>query len=240
MVSKGLMVFWGVVDFCLLAAGAISIAFSIIWRKQDLLMNMVVTNADLNAGLALGVFLLVTFLISIFAIVQRNHVTSGLVILNYVLIIDAIVVLVLGTRVWFFTLRERDNFFKIYKEQSDDTIRQIQNKFSCCGYFRADGVDPTDRVIVTNTTGTTDFCTPVQTDFIKFLDPAVNNNSKNFCVSGVTAFADYALNNIFSSMYGFMAIVLTLLVASLCVINQRKTDERFKRIDAKRGGKGFV
>jgi len=83
-----------------------------------------------SAGLALGVFLLVTFAISIFAIVQRNHVTVGLVVLNYALIVDAIVVVVLGTRVWYFTLRERDNFFKIYQRQSEDTIRFIQNKVS--------------------------------------------------------------------------------------------------------------
>jgi len=44
------MAFWGVVDFCLLAAGAISVAFSIIWRKPDVLMNMVVSNADLNGA----------------------------------------------------------------------------------------------------------------------------------------------------------------------------------------------
>lgn len=62
-------------------------------------------------------------------------------------------------------------------------------------------------------------------------------------------------------VYGFMAIVLCLLLASLCVIKkvclytfqmftifneknlycrQRQEDERFKKIDAKRGGRGFV
>jgi phosphopantetheinyl transferase len=53
-----------------------------------------------------------------------------------------------------------------------------------------------------------------------------------------------------------MAVVLSLLVASLCVIKkvsnrqiwahflklffQRQEEERFKKIDAKRGGRGFV
>ncbi|KAF5372928.1 hypothetical protein D9758_001745 [Tetrapyrgos nigripes] len=211
MVSKGLMAFWGVVDFCLLAAGAISVAFSIIWRKSDVLMNMTIHKSDLTAGLVLGITLLVTFAVSIFAIVQRNHVTIGLVVLNYALIVDAIIVLALGTRVWFFTLRERNNFHERYILQSDENIKFIQDKFSCCGYFNG-----SDHVVPSN------FCSTVQTAFINTLDPTDINNGANFC------------------MYGFMAIVLVLLLATLCVINKRKEEERFKKIDAKRGGKGFV
>lgn len=62
---------------------------------------------------------------------------------------------------------------------------------------------------------------------------------------------------ILSQVYGYMAIVLCLLLVSLCVIKkvtssyldcysaihfdlQRQEDERFKKIDAKRGGGGFV
>jgi hypothetical protein len=59
-------------------------------------------------------------------------------------------------------------------------------------------------------------------------------------------------------VYGYMAVILCLLLASLCVIkkvtsipfkcqsqqlnfnSQRQEDERFKKIDAKRGGRGFV
>jgi hypothetical protein len=37
-----------------------------------------------------------------------------------------------------------------------------------------------------------------------------------------------------------MAVVIALFLASLCVINKRVEEERFKRIDAKRGGRGFV
>jgi hypothetical protein len=37
-----------------------------------------------------------------------------------------------------------------------------------------------------------------------------------------------------------MAIVLSLFLASMCVIKRRQEEERFKRIDSKRGGRGFV
>lgn len=43
-----------------------------------------------------------------------------------------------------------------------------------------------------------------------------------------------------SSIYGFVGIVGALFLATVCVINERKLEVRFAKIDAKRGGSGFV
>ncbi|KAF9557666.1 tetraspanin Pls1 family [Agrocybe pediades] len=224
MVSKKLMGVWAALDFFLLAAGVVTLALSIVWRAPNVLMNMVISSADLTAGTILGIALLVTFVISIAAIVQRNHVTIGLVILNYALLVDAIGILVIGTFIWMYTLKERANFHVLWQAASSAARISIQDQFRCCGYF-----DGTDAEI-----GGT-FCT--SQDFVNSLP---TNVTTNFCVSPVTNFADVTLNNIFTWVYGFMAIVLCLLLASLCVIKKRQEDERFKKIDAKRGGRGFV
>jgi hypothetical protein len=76
----------------------------------------------------LGIALLVTFAGSIAAIVQRNHVTIGLVILNYVLIIDSIAIVVIGSFVWFYTLRERDNFHKYWLSANRETRISLQDR----------------------------------------------------------------------------------------------------------------
>jgi hypothetical protein len=230
MVSKRLMAFWAVVDLCILAAGVVSIAASVIYRKPDLLMNMVLTHAHLTAGLALGISMLICFAVSIAAIVQANHVTIGLVILNYFLVAEAIIVLVIGSFVWFPTLTERAVFDNAWLALSQDDRITLQDRFSCCGYFNA-----TDNAAIGG-----NFCTQTQVDFLSTLDLVNDNNAHFFCVSPITSFADYTLNNVFTSIYGFMAPVLCLLLASICVIYKRKEDERFKKIDAKRGGKGFV
>jgi len=224
MVSKVLLGVWAALDVLLLAAGAVALALSIVWRAPNILMNMVLSPADLTAGTVLGVALIVTFVISVAAIVQRNHVTIGLVILNYALLIDAIGILVIGTFVWFFTLEERANFHKLWLDATPTTRLTLQNQFKCCGYF--DGADLAE---------IGGFCQ--SQDFINKLDP---NVATNFCVTPVTGFADFTLNNVFTTVYGYMAIVLCLLLASLCVIKKRQEDERFKKIDAKRGGRGFV
>jgi len=215
---------WALFDFALLAAGGLSIAFSIIWRAPNLLLNLVFSPADLTAGMVLGIMLLITFLISIGAVLQRNSVTIGLALLNWVLVVDGIAVIFIGSWFWFFSLRERDNFHKIFAAQTPAIRIAIQDKLQCCGYFNS-----TDLVEIGGT-----FC--ADSNFVS----VTNNATGNFCVTPITAFADYALNNTFSSIYGFMAVVLGLFLASLCVINKRKEDERFKKIDAKRGGGGFV
>jgi len=207
-------------DFCLLAAGVVSIALSFAWRAPNPTVNLVLDNADLTAGLILGVVLLITFFISIGAIVQRNHVTIGLVILNWALVLDALGILIIGTFVWFFTLMERNNYHKAFQDTTAQNRIAIQDKFHCCGYFNT-----TDLLEVGGNT-----CSSQQA--------AQSLNST--CVTPITGFADVTLNDIFTTVYGFMAIVLALLLASLCVIKKRQEDERFKKIDAKRGGRGFV
>lgn len=80
------------------------------------------------AGLVLGIALLVTFVLSIVAVVQRNHITFGFVVLNYALLIDGLMIVVIGTFVWYFTLQERVNFHKVYSEQSSANRLFIQEK----------------------------------------------------------------------------------------------------------------
>lgn len=216
---------WVGLDILLVAAGALSLALSIVWRAPNILMNMAISSADLTAGTILGIALLVTFVISIAAIVQRNHVTIGLVILNYTLLIDAIGILCIGTFIWMYTLKERANFHLLWSEATPAVRITLQDQFKCCGYFNG-----TDLAEVGGS-----FCQ--SQDFINNL---ATNVTSNFCVTPITGFADYTLNNIFTTIYGMMSIVLCLLLASLCVIKKRQEDERFKKIDAKRGGRGFV
>lgn len=222
------MIVWGALDFLLLAAGAVAIALSVVWRQPNILMNMVLSDKELTAGTILGVSLLVTFVISIVALVQKSHVTFGFVLLNYALLVDALGIVVIGTFVWFFTLRERANFYDLWKAATPQVRIALQDQLKCCGYFN--GTD------VAEIGGS--FCTSAEV--IAALPVTKEAPEVSFCVSHITDFADMTLNNIFTTVYGYMAIVLCLLLASLCVIKKRQEDERFRRIDAKRGGRGFV
>jgi hypothetical protein len=201
-----------------MAAGAIAVAFSIIWRAPDMLRNILISPLDLTIGLVLGVMYLVTFAISIGAILQPVHVTLGLEILNWTLLVDALATIVIGSIVWYTTLKEQANFHIAWSQQSQQIRQGVQDMLQCCGYFNS-----TDLGVIAG------FCA----------DPVKAANSTP-CVGPVTSEADFTLNNIFTTIYGFMAVIIAVFLASMCVIKVRIESERFRRIDEKRGGRGFV
>lgn len=218
MPSKKLLGFWAFFDFCLLVAGVISVVFAVVWHSpNNPLRSLVITDADMTAGLVIGVAMLLTFVLSIGAIIQPNHVTRPLTILNCALILDALGVVVVGTMIWWATLQERKNFGTAFDAASDNVRLVIQNQLQCCGYWFNNE---------TTTIVNQGFC-------------ATANNATP-CVGPVTSFADTTLNDIFTSIYGFAAVIIGLFLATLCVIKTRHEVERFKKIDAKRGGRGFV
>jgi len=223
--SKYLHGFYVFFTLGIAVAGIISILFSFLWRRNELLLNMTFSNADLTAGLVMGIALLLTSFLSIGAIIQRNHVTIGLVILNWVLIADAVIVLSIGSFVWFYTLRERNEFHVEYAKLLPSQRIAIQDQFNCCGYFNASDLIQIGGSFCQNST------------FANALNTTITSN---FCVTPVTEFADFSLNHVFSTTYGFMAGIIGLFLSSLCVIKVRQEIERFRRIDAKRGGRGFV
>lgn len=214
------MGFWWFFNAALLAAGAVSVTFSILWHRPNLLLNIILSKMDLLFGLILGIVLLVAWVVSIGAVIQRNHITAGLVLLNWVLIIDMLYVLFLGSFIWVYTLHELNNFHQVFAAQTPATRIAIQDMFHCCGYF-----NNADLVEIGG-----NFCA----------NSTLVSQTQSLCWSPITSKADQTLNPIFSTIYGFMAIIGCLFLTSLCVINERKKEERFKKVDAKRGGRGFV
>jgi len=219
MVSRKLMGAWAFFDVCLLAAGVISVAFSIVWQQQsNPLRHLVITPADMTSGLVLGIAFLITFVFSIGAIVQQNHITRPLALLNIILIIDTLGIVVIGTMIWWATLQERNNFAMAFVNETTPDVRlAIQDKLQCCGYWFNNE---------TSTIVNQGFCSTAQ--------------NATACVGPITSYADTTLNDVFTSIYGFAAVIIGLFLSTLCVIKKRHEVERFKKIDAKRGGRGFV
>jgi len=225
MPSKYLHGFYGFFTLGLAITGLISVLFSLLWKRHDMLLNMTFSQGDLDAGLVMGIALLITSALSVGAIIQRNHVIIGFVILNWVLIADAVIVLVVGTIMWFYSLRERADFHGKYATLQPSQRITVQDMFNCCGYFNSSDLVEIGGSFCQNST------------FANALNTTVLSN---FCVSPITASADRSFNLTFSTIYGFMAGIIGLFLSSLCVIKVRQEIERFRRIDAKRGGRGFV
>jgi len=216
---------YGLFTIFMFAGAAISFAFAIVFGKKDLFFNMIFSKADLLSGFVLGIFMAATSFLAVFAVVQRNHVTGGLAALNWMLIADAVVVLVIGSRLWFASLRQRAEFHTAWVNLPPASRIFIQDTYHCCGYFLGNDTAEIGGQFCANQT------------IVNSLNTSVLSN---FCVTPVTARTDYTLENTFTSIYAFMVPVIGLFLTSLCVIQMRNEIERFKRIDSKRGGRGFV
>lgn len=162
MPSKQLMAVWGFLDFCMLVAGGITIAFSVLFKAPDAVRSLVLSQSDLNrksptilrklwpatanlvflVGLALGIVYCVTFVVSIGAVIQQNHITIGLAILNWILIIDGIVTVIYGSNLWFMTLREEHNFGTIWDATTPASRVAVQDKLQCCGFLNNTSIEP--------------------------------------------------------------------------------------------------
>lgn len=218
MPSRTLTTVWGVLDTFLLVAGVISIVFSEVWRSPDVLLGFILKDINLDMGLVLGIMFLITFLASLFAITQRKPLTTGMKVLNSLLVVDSLAVLVIGSIIWFYSLREPTNYNKVWLATPSTSQIQLQDQFQCCGYNNGTSIAVGGSFCADSNTASTQIG----------------------CMTALTHAADYTINNIFTSIYGFMAITLSLIMASLCHINKRIEEDRFRRIDEKRGGKGFV
>ncbi|KAG6333827.1 hypothetical protein ID866_5259 [Astraeus odoratus] len=228
--SKRLILAWAFFDLCLMGAGILSLVLSIVWRQHNLLRNLTFSNFDLTGknekwhgfpslteqlpvGTILGSILLGTSLLSILLVVARGR--KPLVILNGLLLFNAILILFFATYIWLYTLHERNNYHAVFGRQSDATKVMIQDMLQCCGYF-----DATDEVAFGGT-----FC-PNQA-------AAIAANS--FCVTPIVQYTDTLLNDVFSTVYGFVAIVAGLFLSTMCIMKKREEFNRFEKIDAKQG-----
>lgn len=72
----------------------------------------------------------VSVLVSLFAITQRKPLTSGLKALNWTLVLDSIAVLVVGSILWYYSLRQPTNYLRVWEAQPDSILFQLQDKAS--------------------------------------------------------------------------------------------------------------
>ncbi len=55
------------------------------------------------------------------------------------------------------------------------------------------------------------------------------------CATPISSFANVFLDNIFTSLFGIVAIDAVFVMATVCLVKDRKERERFRHIDEKNG-----
>jgi hypothetical protein len=210
-------------DFLLLLMGIFMLAFSIVVQNvqfeepsdgRQAARNLLYQRFPLTAGIANAVMVFVTFLVTIPGIITpaRTWLKFGGVMATF----SALFSLVIGVYLWILTLKTKDDFAPLWMAQSAIVQDLMQTTFSCCGYLNS-----SSPAFVTNPT-----CP----------SPAAAALMRG-CATPLTSFANVFLDDIFTAVFGMVGIDAVFIMATACLLKERKERERFRHIDEKSGAR---
>ncbi|PSR93827.1 tetraspanin [Coniella lustricola] len=212
-------------DLAFAATGGVLVGFSIIVKNTmnnapvdgtEAVENLIYQEFPLTAGIVNGILVFVTFLLTIPAMITP---TRGWLKLSYFFIVSsALFSVILGLYMWILTLRTKEDFSPIWDKQTTQIQDLMQTQFACCGYFNS-----TSPAFVTDST-----CP----------SPAAAALMRG-CAAPIASFVNVFVDDLFTGVFGMAGVDLALLLATACLLKDRKERARFRYIDAKVEGRGM-
>jgi len=124
-----------------------------------------------------------------------------------------VALLVVGLKIWYITLDEKNNLLAAWVNTSPNTIQAVEEKFNCCGFFNSTSPP---FVISPNACPTIDIAA-----------------TRTGCVLSLQPFADLFLDRLFTTLFGFVGIGTCAILAGAMLVNARTTEARYVRIAEK-------
>ncbi|KAJ4386651.1 hypothetical protein N0V93_009549 [Gnomoniopsis smithogilvyi] len=212
-----------VADLLFAITGAILVGFSVIVQNKMFevptdgsiaVENLLYQMFPLTAGIVNGVLIFATFAITLPAIAMPTR--GWLKLSGYFIVINALFSIVLGLYLWIITLRTKETFSPVWNAQTASVQSLMQTSFACCGYFNS-----TSPAFVTDAT-----CT----------SPAAAALMRG-CAAPIASFANVFVDDIFTAVFGMAGVDAVLLLATACLLKDRKERARFRYIDSKAEGR---
>ncbi|KAK3938415.1 hypothetical protein QBC46DRAFT_164397 [Diplogelasinospora grovesii] len=209
------------VDILFVITGAIMLGFSLIVQNvqfetptdgESAARNLLYQRFPLTAGIVNAVFVFVTFLVTLPGIITpaRGWLKMG----AYAATICSIFSMIIGLYLWILTLKTKEDFSPLWNSQSATVQDLMQTAFQCCGYFNS-----SSPAFVTDST-----CP----------SPAAAAIMRG-CATPITSFANVFIDDIFTAVFGMVGVDVVLIMATACLLKERKERERFRHIDEKSG-----
>ncbi|KAK4649477.1 uncharacterized protein QC761_119270 [Podospora bellae-mahoneyi] len=174
--------------------------------------NLLYQRFPLTAGIVNAVFIFLTFMVTLPGLATQSR--GWLKLGAYMTTFCGLFSMILGLFLWILTLKTREDFAPLYWAQPANVQQLMQAEFNCCGYFNS-----TSPAFVTDAT-----CS----------SPAAAALVRG-CATPITSFANIFLDNIFTAMFGMVGIDFVFVMATACLLKDRKERERFRHIDEKSG-----
>ncbi|KAK8139518.1 hypothetical protein PG984_000641 [Apiospora sp. TS-2023a] len=224
MVNK-IMAAFVAADGLFALTGAIMMGFSVVvlntcfdppTEGEGAARDLLYRRFPLQAGIANAVMVFVNFALTLPAIATPAR--GLLKTAGYMIAINAVFSLIIGLDLWITTLKTKQEFFEIWTSQTPQVQSLLQTRFQCCGYFNS-----TSPAFITDAT-----CpSPAAAKLIKG------------CAAPLTSFTNVFVDNIFTAVFAFVGVDVLLILATACLMKDRKERERFRHIDEKNGARQF-
>ncbi|KAK3903444.1 hypothetical protein C8A05DRAFT_14597 [Staphylotrichum tortipilum] len=208
-------------DGLFLLMGVFILAFAIIVNNvkdevptngRQAARNLLYQGFPLTAGIVNAVFIFVTFLVTLPGLATSSR--KWIKLAGYMAVVCAMFSMILGLYVWILTLKARGDFAPLFAAQSDQVKSLMQTEFSCCGY-----VNSTSPAFVTDATCPSKAAAAIMRG----------------CATAISSFANVFLDNIFTALFGIVGFDAVFVMATVCLLKDRKERERFRHIDEKNG-----
>ncbi|CAK7206280.1 hypothetical protein SEUCBS139899_009067 [Sporothrix eucalyptigena] len=221
--ANKVLVAYVLADILFVVMGAIMLAFSVIVKNilaknevpangTEAVINLLYSKFPLTAGIVNAIFYFVTFLFTIPAIVMPTR--GWLKFSGYMVVVTSLFSLVIGLDLWIVTLSVKEQFAPIWSQQTSQVQDLMQTAFACCGYFNS-----TSPAFVTDST-----CS----------SPAAAALVRG-CAAPISSFSNVFIDDIFTGIFGMSGVGGLLILATSCLLKDRKERERFRYIDEKMG-----
>jgi hypothetical protein len=208
-------------DGLFLLMGVFILAFSVIVGNirdeepsngRQAARNLLYQGFPLQAGIVNAVFIFATFLVTLPGLATSSR--KWIKLAGYLAVVCAIFTMILGLYLWILTLKTRNDFAVLFSAQTDVVKSLMQTEFSCCGYFNS-----SSPAFVTDATCASKAAAAVMRG----------------CAAPITSFANVFVDNIFTALFGVVGFDVVFIMATACLLKDRKERERFRHIDEKNG-----
>ncbi|CAG8488261.1 547_t:CDS:2 [Acaulospora colombiana] len=174
------------------------------------LHSVVMSQELIIGGFVIGGLIVLSFLVALVGFISPMKRKNWLIAHSFLIVASSLGLLVLGAIIWFDTLEERSHFNDEWAEWSTPMKAFLEDKLNCCGWS-----DPSDNPVTSNT------CS------------SANMSSIQGCMDLVIKSADETSQRIFTTLFGFIAIDVFALLATVVLIQARNVEERYQKIDEK-------
>lgn len=215
-ISKSILGSFALLEISYLLSGVFILVLGTLWDMTlgVNLHSIVITKNFIIGAFVVAGLIIVSFFVSLVGFISPLKRKNWLIAHSLMIVATALALLTLGAIIWFDTLEERKHFTEEWSEWPTSMKATFEDQLNCCGW-----------------TGPTDNAVPS-----KICDPNnANTSSIQGCSNLIIDSADITSRKVFTSLFGFIAIDVFALLATIILIQARNVEERYQKIDEKNG-----